>query len=243
MSSCPTRAADNWPTSFSPVIPDCGSSSCPGIRRASRSITACLRTSLFYRNPSRRERSIEDFAACSIVGEAFDVLTSDPNRILLVDDEPGMLTMLKTALARYGYATEEALDGHEALERLSRHPFDVIVSDVNMPRYPGIEFLRGVRERDPDVPVIMITGKPTVESSCRAVEYGAFRYLVKPVMPATLKEVVERAIHAHEVARAKRQALLSHGIDEKWLDHRAELEVHFQNAIDGLWMAFQPIIS
>src|SRR5579859_7302812 len=127
-----------------------------------------------------------------------------PNRILLVDDEPGMLRMLKVALGQYGFVTEEALDGQEAMELLGRKSFDVIVSDVNMPRYPGLEFLRGVRERDPDVPVIMMTGKPSIESSTRAVEYGAFRYLVKPVMPAALRDAVERAIRLHEIARAKR---------------------------------------
>src|SRR5882672_11237676 len=124
-----------------------------------------------------------------------------PNRVLLVDDEPGMLQMLKTVLRQYGFVTEEAGDGRDAMELLGKRPFDVIVSDVNMPRYPGLEFLRSVREKDPDIPVIMMTGKPTVEASSRALEYGAFRYLIKPVMPVTLKDAVERAIQLHELAR------------------------------------------
>jgi len=170
-------------------------------------------------------------------------MSSFPNRVLLVDDEPGMLRMMKTALGLYGFATEEARDGREALELLSRKSFDVVVSDINMPRYPGLEFLRGVRERDPDVPVIMMTGKPSVESSARAVEYGAFRYLIKPVMPAALRDAVERAVRLHEIARAKRQALELHGIDDKWLGDKALLDVRFASAFEGLWVAFQPIVS
>jgi EAL domain-containing protein (putative c-di-GMP-specific phosphodiesterase class I)/CheY-like chemotaxis protein len=171
------------------------------------------------------------------------MMSSVPNRVLLVDDEPGMLRMLKAALAQYGFATEEALDGRQAMDLLSQRSFDVIVSDINMPRYSGLEFLRGVRERDPDVPVIMMTGKPSFESSAQAVEYGAFRYLIKPVMPAALKDAVERAIRLHEVARAKRQALELHGIDDKWLGDRALAEVRFANAMAELWIAFQPIVS
>jgi EAL domain-containing protein (putative c-di-GMP-specific phosphodiesterase class I) len=166
-----------------------------------------------------------------------------PNRVLLVDDEPGMLRMLKLALNQYGYVTEEALDGRQAMDILSRQSFDVIISDINMPRYPGLEFLRNVRERDPDVPVIMMTGKPSIESSARAVEYGAFRYLVKPVMPAKLKETVERAIQLHGIARAKRSALEILGIDDKWLGERTLLEISFAKALAGLWMATQPIVS
>jgi DNA-binding NtrC family response regulator len=100
------------------------------------------------------------------------MMSSVPNRVLIVDDEPGMLRMLKAALGLYGFETEEALDGRHAMELLSQKSFDVIVSDINMPRYPGLEFLRGVRERDLDVPVIMMTGKPTFESSARAVSMG-----------------------------------------------------------------------
>jgi EAL domain-containing protein (putative c-di-GMP-specific phosphodiesterase class I) len=62
-------------------------------------------------------------------------------------------------------------------------------------------------------------------------------------MPATLKDAVERAIQLHEVARAKRKALELHGIDDKWLGDRTLLEARFADAMAGLWIAFQPIVS
>ena len=170
-------------------------------------------------------------------------MTTVTKHVLVVDDEPGMLRMLTTALNQYGFVTDEASDGRQALELVCKKSFDVIVSDINMPRYPGLEFLRGVREHDADVPVIMMTGKPSVESSARSVEYGAFRYLIKPIMPLALKEAVEGAVRQHEVARVKRRALESYGMDHKTLEDLAALELRFASAMDGLWVAFQPIVA
>lgn len=166
-----------------------------------------------------------------------------PYRVLIVDDEPGVLLMLKMALTRYGFVTEGARDGREAMDKLSQCAFDVVVSDVNMPGYGGMDFLRGVHERGLDVPVILMAGRPNVESSARAMEYGAFRYLSKPVLPATLKEVIERAVRLHEIAKLKGRALELLGADAKWLDNRAELEATFGRTLAGLQMAFQPIVS
>jgi DNA-binding NtrC family response regulator len=119
----------------------------------------------------------------------------DPQRtrVLLVDDESGILRMFRTALAQAGFEIEEARDGRSALQRLSEKPFDVIVSDVNMPGFGGLELLRCVHDRFPETPVIMMTGKPSLETSNKALEFGAVRYLVKPVFPAALKAAVERA--------------------------------------------------
>jgi EAL domain-containing protein (putative c-di-GMP-specific phosphodiesterase class I)/CheY-like chemotaxis protein len=170
-----------------------------------------------------------------------DLSPKQPYRILLVDDEFGILRMFKTALTNYGYVTEEARDGREAMERIKSSHFDVIVSDVNMPGYGGLEFLRGVRERDLDVPVILMTGKPSLEASSKALEYGAFRYLTKPVMPAALRDVIERAVRFHGVAQLKRQALELQGA--KWPGDRAALDARFAMAMNGLWVAFQPIVA
>jgi DNA-binding NtrC family response regulator len=131
--------------------------------------------------------------------------SSVPYRVLLVDDEPGVLQMFKTALDNYGFWTEQATNGREGLERLQNGAFDVVVSDVHMPRYGGLDFLRAVRERGLDVPVILMTGKPSAEATNVALRSGAFRCLTKPVMPATLRETIERAVSAHGVARLERR--------------------------------------
>jgi DNA-binding NtrC family response regulator len=129
-------------------------------------------------------------------------------RVLLVDDEPGILRMFRTALADAGFEIEEARDGRAALERLARESFDVIVSDVNMPGSDGLELLQSVHERYPHTPMIMMTGKPSLDSSNRALELGAVRYLVKPVFPAALKEAVRSVAEESEVLRTKRGGVL-----------------------------------
>jgi DNA-binding NtrC family response regulator len=120
-----------------------------------------------------------------------------------VDDEPGILRMFRTALADAGFDIEEASDGRVALERLANESFDVVVSDINMPRYGGLDLLRNVQGRYPDIPMIMMTGKPSLDSSNKALELGAVRYLIKPVFPAALKEAVERAAEAYALRRMK----------------------------------------
>jgi EAL domain-containing protein (putative c-di-GMP-specific phosphodiesterase class I) len=77
----------------------------------------------------------------------------------------------------------------------------------------------------------------------QAVEYGAFRYLSKPIEPEALREVVLRAIRLHQMAKLKRQALSMLGGDGLLLGDRAELEARFSHALEELWMAFQPIYS
>jgi EAL domain-containing protein (putative c-di-GMP-specific phosphodiesterase class I)/CheY-like chemotaxis protein len=165
------------------------------------------------------------------------------SRVLVVDDDPAVLHMLDTACKRFGFATETAKDGREAIERVQGASFDVIISDIQMPGLSGIEFLRAVRERDLDVPVILMTGAPSVETASAAAEHGAFRYLAKPVVVSVLKEVLERAARLHDVARLKREALALQEDNGKWHGDRTGLEVRFGKAIDGLWVAFQPIIA
>jgi EAL domain-containing protein (putative c-di-GMP-specific phosphodiesterase class I) len=93
------------------------------------------------------------------------------------------------------------------------------------------------------VPVILMTGGPAVESAVQAMEYGALRYLIKPVDSKQLEEVVARATRLHQMAKIKREALELFRLEGKHLGDRAGLEVRFANAINTLWLAFQPIVS
>lgn len=164
-------------------------------------------------------------------------------RVLLVDDDRDVLEVYRRLLVRQGWTVQTACDGLEAKECLERSGYDVLVSDVNMPGQGGLEFLRAVRELDLDVPVVLVTGKPSIESSMRAVEYGAFRYLLKPVDNDTFVDVVRQAARLHEMARLKRQALDLAGADQRLLGDRAALESRFAKATKLSWMAFQPIVS
>ncbi len=126
-------------------------------------------------------------------------------RILLVDDDPAILRAYARALAR-DWDAVPASDGASAIAQLRAGDFDAIVSDVAMPGMGGLEFLRAVRALDLDVPVILMTGTPGLDSAMRAVEYGAFRYLEKPVAIEALGRhaSVRRPPPRHGAAEAER---------------------------------------
>lgn len=94
----------------------------------------------------------------------------DRLRLLLVDDAPAVIRAYGSTLTRHGAIAETASNGKEAAERVKAGSFDVIVSDISMPEMTGIEFLKAVRAHDLDVPVILMTGEPNLESAIRAVE-------------------------------------------------------------------------
>jgi EAL domain-containing protein (putative c-di-GMP-specific phosphodiesterase class I) len=167
----------------------------------------------------------------------------EANRVLVIDDHPKLLRALAKILTHAGYAVTTAADGREALEQLRLGSFDAIVSDIMMPHMTGLELLRAVREQDLDVPVILMTGAPGMESAAEAVEYGAFRYLCKPVETVQLESAVKRAVLMHGLAKVKRRALDLLGEEGLRLSDRAALEARFDKAVGSLWAAFQPIVS
>ena len=144
--------------------------------------------------------------------------------ILLVDDEPAIARAYARTLGVAGFSVVTATDGREAAAAARDKNFDVIVSDIAMPEMNGLELLRAVREHDLDVPFVIMTGGPAVDSAVRAMEYGALRYLIKPVEPAELEEVVARAVRLHQMAKIKREALEMFRLEGKHLGDRASLE-------------------
>ncbi|MDX2022952.1 MAG: EAL domain-containing protein [Deltaproteobacteria bacterium] len=164
-------------------------------------------------------------------------------RLLLVDDDAAIVRAYKRLFESQGATVTTADTGRVAIERVQAASFDVVLSDISMPEMSGIEFLKQVRSHDLDVPVILMTGAPGLDSAIRAVEYGAFRYLGKPVDPDELLQVVVRAGRLHQLAKLKRQALSLAGTDHEAVGDRATLEVRFNSAMRLSWMACQPIVS
>jgi EAL domain-containing protein (putative c-di-GMP-specific phosphodiesterase class I)/CheY-like chemotaxis protein len=164
-------------------------------------------------------------------------------RVLIVDDDTAVAHAYERSLVGRGMHVETAANGKQAVDRLRNATFDVVVSDISMPEMTGIQFLQAVRVHDLDVPVILMTGAPSVESAVAAVNDGAFCYLTKPIGLAQLVEAVQRAAKLHTMAKLKRLALELPGADGARVDERAALEVQFSSGIRQLWMAFQPIVS
>jgi EAL domain-containing protein (putative c-di-GMP-specific phosphodiesterase class I)/CheY-like chemotaxis protein len=163
-------------------------------------------------------------------------------RVLLVDDDEAILRDYGRLLRAQGFGVDAAASGALALERLADRDYDVIVSDVSMPEMTGLEFMRAVRARNLDIPIVLVTGMLDINSAVQAIEYGAFRYLLKPVETDILIQVLEKGANLHKLAALKREALFVSGSEGMELGDRAALEARFENALRTLWMAYQPIV-
>lgn len=170
-------------------------------------------------------------------------MTHDDVRVLLVDDDAAVRRAYAGNLHRHGVRVDTAASGKEAIELVRAGAYDAIVSDIAMPEMSGIDLLRAVREHDLHVPVILMTGQPEMESAIRAVEYGAYRYLKKPIAGQELWETTLRAARLRKLAKLKEDAMKLPGAGQVRLAERAALEVRFNWGLSLMWMAFQPIVD
>lgn len=114
-------------------------------------------------------------------------------KILVVDDESEMRVALETTLKREGYQPVCVEDGKKAWERIQNETFDLIVSDVKMPKMDGVELLRAVKQHSPKTIVIMMTAYGDIDNAVETMKVGAFDYLLKPFSAEILISSVNRA--------------------------------------------------
>lgn len=164
------------------------------------------------------------------------------SRVLLVDDDARILAATQRILQNSGSRVDACSSGAAALTLLRTQTFDVMVSDVQMPGMTGLGLLRAVRDHDLELPVILVTGAPGVKGAADAIEYGAFRYLIKPVTGALLTEAVARATAVARVARSRREFIDEFGSGNFRVADRAGADAVLDRAIASLWMAYQPIV-
>jgi len=120
-------------------------------------------------------------------------------RVLIVDDDAGTRSALKSLLESQGYSVDQAADGAAALERLVDLPPDLIVTDLDMPVMNGMQLLSALRERGQDVPVIVATSAAELSSAVEAMRSGATDYLTKPVDFDALLVALERAVEQRNI--------------------------------------------
>jgi two-component system response regulator FlrC len=128
-------------------------------------------------------------------------------RILVADDEEGLREFVADALAGDGHVVVRAADGAEALQHIAREQFDLVITDLKMPRIDGLAVLQRLRAEQPDAEAIMLTAHGSVESAVEAMRLGAFDYLEKPISgPAQLRLLVSRALERRSLRTAKDRA-------------------------------------
>jgi EAL domain-containing protein (putative c-di-GMP-specific phosphodiesterase class I) len=160
-------------------------------------------------------------------------------RVLVVDDDPSLRRLCRRLLVNDGWTVVVVEHGRAAVEAIhnASEPFDCVVSDVKMPELDGYGLLREIRESDDDLPVLLMTGDPSLDGAVRAIDQGAVSYLAKPFDQEALASGVARAARRHGVARMRRRAeAFARELD-------GDLVTRFERALDSAWLAFQPIID
>src|SRR5512145_370571 len=122
-------------------------------------------------------------------------------KVIVVDDERAILETVEILLRGEGFEPVVMQSGREALDKLSQLSPDIVVTDIRMPGVTGLDILEAVRERDPEVPVILMTAQASLQSAVKAVNQGAFYYLQKPFSNADLVALCRRAAEVRFLSR------------------------------------------
>ncbi|HWS14964.1 MAG TPA: response regulator, partial [Candidatus Methylomirabilis sp.] len=130
--------------------------------------------------------------------------TNPRKRVLVVDDEPMIVSLLSTILREKGWDVTEAGSGTDGIDQLDRGRFDVILTDLVMPGDSGIDLLRAAKEIHPDVEVILMTGYATADTAIEAMRNGAFHYIMKPLKGEEVVNLVEKAYSQGQLQRENR---------------------------------------
>jgi len=150
---------------------------------------------------------------------------SGSERVLVVDDEQDLAESCAYFLKRAGYAAECVTSGQQALEFLAEKPCALVITDVRMPRMSGMDLLAAIKQEDPDIEVLMITGYPDLDMAVSAIKQGAFDYLAKPYGEKDLMARVAKAI-AHHRMKDKNEQLkdrLRRGVEGRRLLYRSSV--------------------
>ncbi len=125
--------------------------------------------------------------------------------ILIVDDEKNYLVVLSAFLSGEGYETLTADSAQQALEIVETTELDLVLTDMKMPTMDGIELLMRIKEKAPDLPVVMMTAYGTVENAVEAMQLGAFNFIMKPFHNETMKQIVDKAVRTYSVLKENRR--------------------------------------
>lgn len=115
-------------------------------------------------------------------------------KILVVDDEQSLRDVLSIMLKRAGYAVTSAVDGEEAIELLNKEIFDLVITDLRMPKVDGMEVLKAVKSASPETVVLIITAFATADSAVEAMKQGAYDYLTKPFQVDEVQLIIRNAL-------------------------------------------------
>jgi DNA-binding NtrC family response regulator len=117
-------------------------------------------------------------------------------KILVVDDDDTVRISLVRVLTQDGYSVDQAVSGVDAVSKLEAGVYALVFLDLRMPHLGGMTVLQHVRKHHPEVPVIVVTGFPSIENAKESIELGAFDFLLKPLDATRIREVTQRALES-----------------------------------------------
>jgi DNA-binding NtrC family response regulator len=126
-------------------------------------------------------------------------------RVLIVEDDPATRSGLAELVQAWGFQTSEAVDGEEAMRKVTTFRPAIVVSDLVMPRMGGLELLHALSDQLSDITFVLLTAQGTVESAVEAIKDGAYDYLSKPVDPQRLQILLQKAVERQETLREVKQ--------------------------------------
>ncbi len=147
-------------------------------------------------------------------------MTNSQDKILIADDEEPILFGLTELLKEEGYQVSGARDGREALDKLRKTEFDILLADLKMPKFDGLQILEAIKQENILTEVIIITGKGSIDTAVEAMKAGAYDYLTKPVEPDRLRTIIPKALEHHRL-------LVSH----KELERQIQRLTRYENLI------------
>ncbi len=120
---------------------------------------------------------------------------SKETQIMVVDDEEGIVELIKSDLQDHGHKITGCTDTEYAIERIKKEVYDLIITDLKMPKIPGVEFVKKVKEISPKTDLVVMTGFPSVETAVECMKNGASDYLAKPIDLEYLNIIVEKSLY------------------------------------------------
>jgi len=132
----------------------------------------------------------------------------EKNKALVIDDEQVVLDSVTKILTEENYEVDVSLSGREGLNQAIQKEYDIVLTDIRMPDIGGMRVLRDIKRAKPSLPVVMITGYASVQSSVQAMKLGAADYIEKPFTPDQLLKAVDSALDIAATKPPEEQALI-----------------------------------
>ena len=120
-------------------------------------------------------------------------------KILVVDDEKSVCDSVKKILTRKGYEVDNSMDAEEAMSKIKQTSYDLVITDMMMPKTSGLELLQLIKDLYPELEVVLITGYATIDTAVKATKLGAADYLPKPFTPDELTEITKKALERRKI--------------------------------------------